>query len=187
MRWAALALGIWASAAQAQEFDLPEGYPPLLGGASGTLGQKAVAWEFFDFSIGAFDASAWVDQDWETKLITFRLMGYSPGQPDDMRFRLLVEANFGASFRTGMAAVPVRVSVLRGKDTDGAQLSSEGQRAEVVIETIGPQQENSYLRHVTGSVMARVCPKAWPFKSCQDIALRFDTDVQMGSVVEVAQ
>jgi hypothetical protein len=187
MRGAALALIIWAGAAQAQQSDLPEGYPPLLGGASGTLGQKAVAWEFFDFSIGAFDASAWVDQDWDSKLITFHLMGYSPGQPDDMRFRLLVEGNFGTSLRTGTAEAPVRVSVLRGKDTDGAQLSSEGQHAEVVIEAIGPQEENSYLRHVTGSIMARVCPKAWLFKSCQDIALRFDTDVQMGSAVDVAQ
>lgn len=186
MRRAALALLIWASAAQAQEDELPEGYPPLMGGASGSLGQTAVAWEFFDFSVGAFDASAWVDQDWDSKDVRLHLLGYPPGQPKDRRFRLLVEGNFGAKLRKGAAVAPVRVAVLRGKDIDGAQLTSDGQRAEVVIETIGPKQDNSYLRHVTGRVSARLCPKAWLFKSCQDIELRFDTDVQMGSVVEVA-
>lgn len=184
---AALALMLWAGAALAQDDALPEGYPPLLGGASGHLGTKAVSWEFFDFSIGAFDASAWVDQDWNTKEVAFHLMGYRPGEPDNMTFRLLVEGGFGPTLRTGAADAPVRVSVLRGKKIDGAQLSSDGQRAEVVIETIGPKQDNSYLRHVTGHVTARLCPKDWLFKSCQDIDLRFDTDVQMGSVVEVSQ
>lgn len=189
MRWAALGLMIWAGAAAAQEsaMDLPEGYPPSMGGASGNLGKKPVVWEFFDFSIGAFDASAWVDQDWNSKLVSFKLLGYAPGAPDDMRFRLWVRGDFGKTFRTGAAEGEVEVSILRGRDTDGPQLSSEGQRVEVVVDSIGPATPNSYLRHVTGHIDARLCPKDWLFKSCQDLTLTFDTDVQMGSEVEVSE
>lgn len=186
---AALALMLWAGAATAQDsgMDLPEGYPPRLGGASGDLGTKPVVWEFFDFSIGAFDASAWVDQDWNSKEVSLQLMGYAPGSPDDMRFRLWVSGDFGKTFRTGAAEGKVEVSILRGRDTDGPQLSSEGQRVQVVVDSIGPALPNSYLRHVTGHIAARLCPKGWLFKSCQDLTLEFDTDVQMGSVVEVSE
>ena len=186
---AALALMLWAGAATAQDsgMDLPEGYPPRLGGASGDLGTKPVVWEFFDFSIGAFDASAWVDQDWNSKEVSLQLMGYAPGSPDDMRFRLWVSGDFGKTFRTGAAEGKVEVSILRGRDTDGPQLSSEGQRVQVVVDSIGPALPNSYLRHVTGHIAARLCPKGWLFTSCQDLTLEFDTDVQMGSVVEVSE
>jgi len=191
MRFApALALMLWAGAALADEVVVmpeqpPPGYPPLLGAAKGTLGDKPVMWEFFDFSIGAFDASAWVDSDWTSKVVSFHLMGYTPGEPEDMRFRLHVTGDFGTVFHTGAAEAPL-VEVLKGADTDGPRLTSEGQPVEVVIESIGPKEPDSYLRHVTGRVSARVCPKGWLFKSCKDIALRFDTEVQMGSEVPVA-
>lgn len=186
----ALALMLWAGAASATEVLVmpeqpPPGYPPLLGAAKGNLGDKAVAWEFYDFSIGAFDASAWVDSDWTSKVVSFHLMGYTPGEPEEMRFRLRVSGELGKVFQTGTAEAPL-VEVLKGRDIDGPRLTSEGQRAEVVIESIGPKQPDSYLRHVTGRVSARVCPKDWLFKSCKDIALRFDTEVQMGSEVPVA-
>ena len=185
----ALALIVWAGAAAAQEVgmteaDLPPGYPPKLGEASGNLGDKPAAWEFFDFSVGAFDASAWVDSDYDTKAVRFHLIGYAPGKPDDMRKRLRVQGDFGKAFHIGAAEMPL-VEVVRGKDIDGPKLTSQGQQAEVVIESIGPLPENSYLRHVTGRLTARICPQDWPFKSCQDIALRFETDVQMGSDVAV--
>lgn len=186
----ALALMLWAGAALADEVVVmpeqpPPGYPPLLGAAKGNLGDKAVMWEFFDFSIGAFDASAWVDSDWTTKAVSFHLMGYVPKEPEEMRFRLHVTGDFGTVFQTGAAEAPL-VEVLKGRDIDGPRLTSEGQRAEVVIESIGPKQPDSYLRHVTGRVSARVCPKDWLFRACKDIALRFDTEVQMGSEVPVA-
>ena len=190
----ALLLMLWAGAACAQYValenpmtaeDLPPGYPPKLGEAHGKLGKKSVAWEFFDFSIGAFDASAWVDSDWETKQVTLHLGGHTPGKPDDKKQRLRASGAFGAKLHVGAASDPL-IEVLRSDDLDGPRLSSKGQRAELVIESIGPAEENSYLRHVTGHLSARLCPKEWPFKACQDIALDFDTDVQIGSAVEVA-
>lgn len=187
----ALALMLWAGVAQAQvTLEVPEQtppvYPPLMGSAKGTLGDKPAMWEFFDFSVGAFDASAWVDSDWNTKAVSFHLIGYVPKEPQEMRFRLRVAGDFGKTFHTGAAEAPV-VEVLKGKDIDGPRLTSEGQRAEVVIESIGPATPNSYLRHVTGRISARVCPKDWLFRSCKDISLRFDTDVQMGSEVPVKE
>ncbi|GLS87393.1 hypothetical protein GCM10010873_35530 [Cypionkella aquatica] len=182
----ALAVLLWvAGAAAAQETEaLPPGYPPKLGGAAGQLGDTSVAWEFFDFSIGAFDASAWVDRDYNSGTVRLHLMGYAPGKPDDTRNRLLAQGDFGKAFHTGAAEMPL-VEVLQGSDVDGPKLTSKGQRAEIVVESIGPLPENSYLRHVTGRLTARVCPQDWPLKSCQTIALQFETDVQMGSAVAV--
>lgn len=187
----ALALMLWAGVAQGQVTlevteELPPGYPPKLGAAQGTLGDKPVMWEFFDFSVGAFDASAWVDSDWNTKAVSFHLIGYVPDEPEEMRFRLRVVGGFGTAFHVGAAEAPV-VEVLKGGDIDGPRLTSQGHPAEVVIESIGPKEENSYLRHVTGRISAHVCPKDWLFRSCKDISLRFETDVQMGSEVPVKE
>ena len=187
----ALMLLLWAGAACAQEVatvteELPPDYPPKMGEISGTLGKKAVAWEFFDFSVGAFDASAWADEDYDSKQVRLHLGGYAPGQPENKSFRLQASGNFGTVFQAGSAEAPL-VEVLRGKDSEGPKLTSAGQRAEIVVESIGPQPEDSYSRRVTGRIEARLCPQAWLFKTCQDISLRFDTGVQMGSVVKVKE
>ena len=39
---------------------LPEGYPPQIGAVSASLGGAAQAWDTYDYSIGAFDASVQV-------------------------------------------------------------------------------------------------------------------------------
>lgn len=43
--------------------ELPEGYPPVMGDVHANVGGRDVAWQTFDFSIGAFDASAWMSDD----------------------------------------------------------------------------------------------------------------------------
>lgn len=189
MRFApALMVMIWAGAAFGTEVlvlpEQPPGYPPKLGTAAGHLGKKPVDWEFFDFSIGAFDASAWVDQDWSSKVVRLHLAGYAPGKPEDKKFRLRVTGDFGQAFHSGAAEAPL-VEVLRGQDAEGPRLSSQGQRAELVIDSIGAQPADSYLRPISGHIEARLCPQQWLFKACQDISLRFDTKVQMGSAVAV--
>lgn len=171
-------------ALEPSEMDMGPDYPPKMGEISGTMGGKPVAWETFDFSIGAFDASAWADSDWETKEVSAHLMGYRPGLPDDMRGRIFIEGDFGKTLRTGAALNPV-VEYLRGDAIDGPRLSSAGQTVEFVIDSIGPKVEDSYSRRVTGHVTARLCPVDWPLKSCKDITLSFDTDMQLGSVLEV--
>lgn len=169
-----------------EEFETPPpGYPPKMGEISGTLGDKPVAWETFDFSIGAFDASAWADADWTTKAVTAHLMGYAPGKPDEMAFRILIKGGFGAALRTGAADAPVTVAILGGKDIDGPRLTSDGQQAELVIDSIGPKVADSYSRRVMGHVTARLCPKGWLFRKCQDLSVRFDTEMQVSNALNI--
>ena len=191
LRPALLALLTLASPVIAQEVvvvepELPEGYPPTMGEVSGTLGSEAVKWETFDFSIGAFDASAWVGAGYEDPLMTLHLMAYPPGEPDTMAGRLHAEAEFGDALHLG-EGVNVAVSIMQGDDIDGARLSSEGQSAVLIVDSIGPAREDSYNRRVTGTITAHLCPVDWKGQACQDLELSFDTDMQLESTVVVAE
>ena len=166
--------------------ELPEGYPPKMGDVMGALGGEAVAWETFDFSIGAFDASAWIGAGYETPEMTFHLMAYAPGEPDTMAGRFYAEASFGAELHVGEGEA-VTVSIMKGDDIDGPRLSSEGQTAVLVIDSIGPYRENSYNRRVTGHIEAQLCPIDWKRQSCQDLVLTFDTDMQLETTVVVQE
>lgn len=164
--------------------DLPEGYPPKMGEVSGTFGGMPVAWETFDFSIGAFDASAWVGVGYETPEVAAHLMAYPVGEPDTKAGRIYAEAEFGAALRTGKGR-NVTIEIYQGDDRDGPRLSSEGRRARFFIDSIGPATEGSYNRRVTGRIEARLCPIDWAGKACEDIVLNFDTDMQFESTVPV--
>jgi len=179
----ALTLALPAPAQEVMEPDLGPDYPPKMGEVTGTLNGRAVKWETFDFSVGAFDASAWADH-YQGKA-TFRINGYLPGKPDAERMQLRVGTEWGAALTTGPAPGAVEVAILRGGDPEGPRLTSAGQTARVVIDSIGPAREDSYSRRVTGTVTARLCPVDWPFRHCADLELRFDTDVQMGTTVPV--
>jgi hypothetical protein len=191
----ALLLGTFAMAlclpALAQEVltippELPEGYPPKMGEISGEMGGKSVTWETFDFSVGAFDASAWADRDFDTKRISAHLTGYAPGDPDNRTGRLIAEASFGKALRTGKGKQPL-IEVLKGEDSDGPRLSSKGQSARFVIDSIGPKVPDSYSRRVKGRIEAQLCPIDWAEETCQPITLRFDTDMQMDSTLKVRE
>lgn len=166
--------------------DLPEGYPPKMGDVFGTLDGKTVAWETFDFSIGAFDASAWIGSGYGTPEMSFHLMAYPPGEPDTMAGRFHAEAGFGDALHVGEGEA-VTVSIMKGDDIDGPRLSSEGQPVLLVIDSIGPAREGSYDRRVTGRIEARLCPVKWKRQSCQDLTLVFDTDMQMETTVVVQE
>lgn len=163
-----------------EEFETPPpGYPPKMGEISGTLGGKPVAWETFDYSIGAFDASAQVRADWETKVVSLSIMGMKPGKPDEDRQRIWIKAGFGTTLQPGPTVGGAEVVLLRGKDLEGPRLVSQAETVDLVLESIGPQAADSYSRRMTGHVSARLCPVGWAFKKCQDVTLRFDTDVQI--------
>lgn len=159
--------------------DLPANYPPKMGDITGTLDGKPVAWATYDFSIGAFDASAGATSDWDTKVVNLQIIGYTPGDPQNDRMRVRLKGDFGTILRPGPATAAVEIAILRTRDWDGARLTSEGNRAELVIDSIGPKVPDSYSRHMTGHASAELCPKKWLFKSCKTIELRFDTDVQI--------
>lgn len=159
--------------------DLPAGYPPKMGDITGTLGGKPMAWETFDYSIGTFDASAQARADWESKVISLNLMGMKPGKPDDDRQRIWIKAEFGTTLQPGPTVGVIEVVLLRGNDTEGPRLVSQGETVDMVLDSIGPKVADSYSRRMTGHVSARLCPMGWAFRKCQDVVLRFDTDVQI--------
>ena len=165
--------------------DLPANYPPKMGDITGTLDGKPVAWATYDFSIGAFDASAGATSDWDTKVVNLQIIGYTPGDPQNDRMRVRLKGDFGTVLRPGPATAAVEIAIFRNKEWDGARLTSEGNHAELVIDSIGPKVPDSYSRHMTGHASAELCPKKWLFKSCKTIELRFDTDVQVGSELTI--
>ena len=165
--------------------DLPPGYPPKMGDVTGTFDGKPVAWETYDFSIGAFDASAGATSDWTTKVVTLQIVGYKPGDPENEKMHVLLKGDFGTVLQPGPATGAVEVTIFRDSDWDGPRLTSVGKRAELVIDNIGPKIQDSYSRHMTGHASAELCPKKWLFKSCKTIELRFDTDVQVDSEMTI--
>ena len=160
----------------------PEGYPPKMGEVSGKVGDQPRLWETYDFSIGAFDGSAWAGQDGDDEPVVVSIMAFPPGEPDTLPGRIHAKASFGPALRTGAGVDPV-VSILRDEDLDGPRLTSEGQAATLVIDSIGAARPDSYNRRVTGRIEARLCPVDWPGEGCKTIALVFDTDLQIGTRV----
>ena len=188
MRSAALALcgalSLWVGAAQAQQ-DVPEGWPWLLGEVSGTLGKKAIAWQTYDFSIGALDASVWAGE--REGQIVFHLRALPPGKPQSDRMVLFVTADIGRDLRAGAASGDVTVEIPRGKDREGPRLSSEGQTATLMNDQLRRDPENINNGRVSGTVTARLCPVQWMTKSCQDFSAKFDTGMQFDGTFEIIE
>lgn len=188
MRRAALAfcgaLSLWVGAAQAQE-QVPEGWPWLLGDVSGTLGKKVVAWQTYDFSIGALDASVWAGET--DGQIVLHLRALPPGKPESDRMVLFVSAGIGKSLRVGPAGGNVTVEIMRGKDRKGAGMSSASLNATLVIDRLVRDPENINNGRVSGTVSARLCPVDWFGKSCQDFSAKFDTGMQFDGRFEIIE
>jgi hypothetical protein len=176
--WLCLALaGCTAPAALvAQESEvLPPGYPPQIGTVTATLDGAAAAWASYDFSVGAFDASAYFGGT--TAAPEFRLLAYVPGQPDLQEGRLHL---------TGMG--PPEAGVLRGalveivdEDLEGARLSSAGQSADIVLDRV--MRRDTGYGHASGHFRATLCQVGSPVAkvrkgACHVISGTFETDFQ---------
>jgi len=162
--------------------ELPEGFPPRMGTLSGTLGDDAVAWETFDFSIGAYDASASVYRDGAITQVWIAAM--LPDMPDSAKFRLTINAQSAEDWTTagipvGALPGPIAVTITRGGKNDAARMTAE--TATLVIDTSTPPPEIGYkLGHITGTLTAQMCATGWPGRDCAPLVLRLDTDVQFG-------
>lgn len=176
---AALCLSLAAGMAAAQ--DLPEGYPPVMGDVSTTLGDRALSWQTYDFSVGAFDASAWMHA--EGSGFELRIMAYLPHQPRRMKDRIFIRAQFAALPEAGAAAQSVAVSIMAGDNLDGPRLTSEGQPATLEITGFTRKNDESYgagsgtFRTVlckTRGSSARIGKKCQPFEGTFDTELQFE-------------
>ena len=189
-RAAALAFCLAAAPAHAQQTDsgliepagvmdfseaLPEGYPPKMGDVAGRLDRRPVAWETFDFSVGAFDASAWIDKQGKDSL-RLTINAYPPGDPDTDDNRLSVVALFDALPTPGSMTASVTVEILDrwGKK---ARLASARRPATLTIDSITVGNGSGYGR-ASGQITARLCPMGGKSGPCRDFSARFDTVLQ---------
>lgn len=169
-----------AAPVSAQE-DLPPGYPPKIGVIEGRLGSDPAAWETFDFSVGAFDASAWIDT---YDGIVLKLVGYPPGNPDAETGKLLVTARFAAVPDAGVLldGAPVTFEIF-DRDLDGPRLSSQGRAAQLMVDAVaygsGPGSGYGTLR---GRFSAELCPRGGKTGRCQRLEGRFDTTMQYSGI-----
>lgn len=185
MRPLALALTLCLAAlplsAQHVAPDLPPDYPPKMGEIAGSLGNKAMAWETYDFSVGAFDASAWIGQF--DGVYRVSLLGYPPGNPKARAGRLLIRATYADLPVAGAVPVSVEVSI---SDTDrldeGPRLSSKGRGAEVTLQAIS-REDYAYGR-IAGRATARLCPVGGKDGGCRVINVTFDSALQYDSIPE---
>jgi hypothetical protein len=173
---AALLAVVLAAGTPASAQETPPGYPPKMGDVSGQLGDQAVAWETFDFSIGAFDASAWVER--YDGPYRFRIIGYAPGNPESDADRLRVAGEFADRPATG-ALRAVEVAIVAGSDLDGKRLSSEGQSATVMVDRIRLPESGTGYGMASGRITATLCPAggAAP-QPCRPFEAEFTTQVQ---------
>ena len=159
--------------------ELLEAYPPLMGEVSALLDMQELRWQTYDFSIGAFDASAWATDD--AGPVTLRIMGYQPGKPDRMEQRIWIKASFAGMPAPKSKAVEALVEVIAGADTEGARLTSMGQNAVVTIMAVKRAGDETYGQ-MAGKFSARLCWKPdaeQPVTDrCQTISGDFDTSVQ---------
>ena len=163
----------------------PEGWPWLLGGVSGRMGKKAVAWQTYDFSIGALDASVWAGET--DGMVGFHLRALPPGKPKAKRMMLVVIADIGKELRVGPAAGAIKVDILRYDKREGARMSSEGQSASLVIDRLARDADSNTYGKVSGKVTARLCPIKWAGKACQDFSATFVTGMQFDGTFEIVE
>lgn len=153
---------------------LPAGYPPKIGTVSALLDGKVAVWETYDFSVGAFDASA---QFTGPKAAPeFRLLGFQPGQPNLERNRVTMKGS-----GLGGALTDVLIEVVAGNNWDGLRLSSAGQTAALVLDQV-VRKDDSH-GHAKGHFAATVCaangmPVRVDTRYCQPISGTFETDFQ---------
>ena len=176
-----------AAAAEVAAYHPPSpGFPPKMGSISGMLDGKAVAWETFDFSVGAYDASAWVG--FQDGVQTLHLRGMQPGNSDSKAGNIVIRGDI-AGARVPGALSGVQVSVQQGDDWRGPAFSSQGQVASLAINAIdAPALDKSGYGRASGTVTATLCPVAGAKGACQKFTAVFNTEVQFDSTqFETAQ
>jgi hypothetical protein len=178
-RAAVLVLALAAPAAGQEAYypEPPPGYPPVLGDVTARLGRDSMAWQTYDFSIGAFDASAWIDT---YDGIVFKLLGHTPGDPDAETDRLRVTVNFAATPQVGSAPTAVRIEIF-DNGLEGPRLSSQGRAAVLEITAIELGSGSGY-GSMAGRLTAELCPRGGKNGPCQMFTGTFDTGLQFSGL-----
>jgi hypothetical protein len=160
---------------------VPDGYPPKIGTVATELDGKAVAWDTYDYSIGAYDASVQVLN--YNGQIQFRLMGEPPGKPDQARNRLVMKAVMANTGQTGPLAKPV-IEIVAGKDWQGVRLTSTGSEISLVLDSLKMMGPSGEYGHVAGQFSTTLCaadgePPRIDRTKCQPFRGSFDSELQI--------
>jgi hypothetical protein len=159
------------------------GYPPKLGTASLDSAGTVQIFTTFDFSVGAFDASAWFDS--RDGVQRFAMTAYPEENPDAEVGLLRVTADLPGGRVAGSEGAPVLVEIWWEDRGNGRKLTSAGHPASLVIDRFTPDSEStSGYGQATGRFEATLCPgmgdpaKVTSGADCQEVRGSFDTRVQ---------
>lgn len=163
---------------------LPPGYPPKMGTVTLTGPEGTQTFTTYDFSIGAFDASAWFDTQGEAP--HFTLTAYPDGNPDAEAGKFWLTTAFDAAPESGSKGRYTLVEIPATQDREGPRLSSAARKASVTIDSFTKEDpgNTSGYGHVTGHFAARLCQVdhapavRMSGGPCQDVTGTFDTQVQ---------
>lgn len=163
---------------------LPPGYPPKMGEVTLTGPEGTTVFTTYDFSVGAFDASAWFDSQGEKP--HFTLSAYPDANPDAEVGKLWLTTLFDAAPKSGSKGLYTLVEIPATKDREGPRLSSAARKATVTLDSFTKEDPaaTSGYGHVTGHFTARLCPVDHspavrvPGGACHDVSGTFDTKVQ---------
>lgn len=168
---AALALAACAAPEDEGARGVHAGAWPMLGQAVGTLGGTEAAWNTYDFSRGAYDASVII----EGRKLT--LTGFPPGAPEAQDGLLRVTAPVLDLSRDGITLGPAFVSVVDSRNWDHPRLRDVSGTVNVIDFSTEQDISTSGYGRIKGSVTAQLCSETGG--DCQPLVLSFDTRLQI--------
>lgn len=152
------------------------GYPPKMGDITADVAGVAKTWATYDFSVGAFDASAWFGSS--DGAVTLTVTGYPDDNPRAGRGLLRLQGRLAGPPAAGVAVEDATVAVLDG-DRDWPTLSGT---ATLRIERLTREAAGGGYGEIGGSFEGALCPPAVMGAPCQQITGRFRTTVQFDGV-----
>ncbi|QQA41221.1 hypothetical protein [Pelagovum pacificum] len=149
--------------------------PPVMGFVAAELAGSAQRWTTYDFSIGAFSASAWMHE--VPAGVELRIMAYQPGQWDVMERRINLTGTL-PSLAPGQASDAV-FALLMEEAIDGPRLEGPAVLRLTRIEREGDEVYGK----AAGDFSAEICPSGGMEDGpCLPISGRFETEVQFDNM-----
>lgn len=153
-------------------------YPPRLGTISATIDGTGGVWTTYDFSVGAFDASAWFSRSGETGAApdetTLTLVGYPDANPRAEDGLLRVVLRLDGRPAPGIRVTGATIEVIDDADFGEPRLAGTGTGTLTSV-TIG---EGSGYGEAAGSFEGRLCSPTASGDTCLAVAGSFATGVQ---------
>lgn len=130
-------------------------YPPRLGSVAAVIDGTAAGWETFDFSVGAFDASAWFMKVDEAVVLTVN--GYPDGNPRAEDGLIRIAATFGTAIPAAGTVTQGFVSIVDDRAWDTPRLRGP---VTVTVDTIRRDAATSGYGDLTARLAGEICAAA---------------------------